>query len=241
MHPLKKAARIAGAIYLSMVITGPFSLIYVPSKLIVRGNAAATAENILAHETMFRLAILADLVGAVIFICLAVALYKLLSSVNKTWASLMVAFVLVSAAVGFLNTLNNIAALTLFRGADFLAVFDKPQRDALAYLFVRLHSQGVLINEIFWGLWLFPFGLLVFRSGFLPRFIGVWLMINCFGYVVLSVTVLFFPDYYEAAFKWSPPVLFGELAIMLWLLIKGAKVPTAASTLQPATGGLAFR
>jgi len=241
MHPLKKAARTAGAIYLSMVVTGPFSLIYVPNKLIVRGNAAATADNILAHETMFRLAILADLIGAVIFICLGIALYKLLSGVSRTWAGLMIAFVLVSAAVGFLNTLNNIAALTLFRGADFLAVFDKPQRDALAYLFVRLHSQGILINEIFWGLWLFPFGLLVFRSGFLPRFIGVWLMINCFGYVALSVTALFFPDYYEAAFKWAQPVLFGELAIMLWLLIKGAKVPTAASTLQPATGGLAFR
>lgn len=225
MHPRKKAARIAGAIYLSMVVTGPFSLIYVPNKLIVRGNATATADNILAHETMFRLAILADLIGAVIFICLGIALYKLLSGVSRTWAGLMIAFVLVSAAVGFLNTLNNIAALTLFRGADFLAVFDKPQRDALAYLFVRLHSQGTLINEILWGLWLFPFGLLVFRSGFLPRFIGVWLMINCFGYVALSVTALFFPDYYEAAFKWAQPILFGELAIMLWLLIKGAKVP----------------
>jgi hypothetical protein len=241
MHPLKKTARIAGAIYLSMVVTGPFSLIYVPNKLIVRGNAAVTADNILAHETMFRLAILADLIGAVIFICLGIALYRLLSGVSRTWAGLMIAFVLVSAAVGFLNTLNNIAALTLFRGADFLAVFDKPQRGALAYLFVRLHSQGILINEIFWGLWLFPFGLLVFRSGFLPRFIGVWLMINCFGYVALSVTALFFPDYYEAAFKWAQPVLFGELAIMLWLLIKGARVPAAPSTLQPATGGLAFR
>ena len=92
-------------------------------------------------------------------------------------------------------------------------------------LFIRLHSQGIFINEIFWGLWLFPFGLLVFRSGFLPRFIGVWLMINCFGYVALSVIALFFPDYYEAAFQWAQPVLFGELAIMLWLLIKGAKAP----------------
>src|SRR5438067_4785594 len=224
MHPLKKAARVAGAIYLSMVITGPFSLIYVPSKLIVRGNAAATAENILAHETMFRLAILADLIGAVIFIGLAIALYRLLSGVNKTWAGLMVAFVLVSAAVGFLNTLNNIAALTLFRGADFLAVFDKPQRDALAYLFVRLHSQGISIDEIFWGLWLFPFGLLVFRSGFLPRWIGVWLMINCFGYVFLSVISFFFPAYTDKAFLYLQPVLFGELAIMLYLLIRGANV-----------------
>ena len=234
MHPLKKAARIAGFIYLSMIFTAPFSLIYVPSKLIVRGNAAATADNILAHETMFRLSIFGDLIGQVIFICLGIALYRLLSNVNKTWAALMVAFVLVSAAVGFLNTLNNIAALTLFRGADFLAVFDKPQRDALAYLFVRLHSQGISIDEIFWGLWLFPFGLLVFRSGFLPRFIGVWLMINCFGYVALCVIALLIPSYYDAAFKWAQPILFGELAIMLWLLIKGAKVPIVPGALEPA-------
>src|SRR5437763_12238273 len=210
-------------------------MLYVPGKLIVRGNATATADNILAHETMFRLSIFADLLSQVIFICLAIALYRLLSGVSKTWAGLMVAFVLVSAAVGFLNTLNNIAALLLFRGGDFLAIFDKPQRDALGMLFVRLHSQGILIDEIFWGLWLFPFGLLVFRSGFLPRFIGVWLMLNCFGYVALSITALFFPVYYEAAFKWAQPVLFGELVVMLWLLIKGAKVPSApSSALQPA-------
>src|SRR5438445_4509351 len=229
MHPLKKAARIAGAIYLSMVITGPFSLIYVPSKLIVRGNAAATADNILAHETMFRLSILADLVGQVIFICLAIALYRLLSGVNKIWAALMVALVLVSAAVGFVNTLNDIAAMILFRGADFLAVFDKPQRDALGMLFIRLHSQGILIDEMFWGLWLFPFGLLVYRSGFLPRWIGIWLMINCFGYVFLSVIGFFFPTYSDKAFLYLQPVLFGELAIMLYLLIKGANVKALPS------------
>src|SRR2546421_3117113 len=226
MHPTVKAARIAGAIYASMVVTGPFSLIYVPNKLIVRGDAAATAGNILAHETMFRLAILADLVGQVIFICLAVALYKLLSGINKTWAGLMVALVLVAAAVGFFNTLNNIAAQILFRGADFLAVFDKPQRDALGMLFIRLHTQGIFIDEMFWGLWLFPFGLLVYRSGFLPRFIGVWLMINCFCYVVLSVTALFFPAYYATSFMMAQPILFSELTIMLWLLFKVATGPT---------------
>src|SRR5207245_2152929 len=155
MHPTNKAARVAGAVYLSMVLTAPFSLIYVPGKLIVRGNAAATAENILAHETMFRLSIFGDLIGQVIFICLAIALYRLLSGVNKTWAGLMVAFVLVSAAVGFLNTLNNIAALVLFRGGDFLTVFDKAQLNALGYLFIRLHSQGISIDEIFWCFWLF--------------------------------------------------------------------------------------
>jgi hypothetical protein len=236
MHPTVKAARIAGAIYLSMVFTAPFSLIYVPSKLIVRGNAAATAENILANETMFRLSIFGDLIGHVIFICLGIALYRLLSNVNKTWAMLMVAFVSVSAAVGFLNALNNIAALILFRGGDFLTVFDKPQRDALAMLFLRLHSQGQFIDEIFWGVWLFPFGLLVFRSGFLPRFLGIWLIVACFAWIALSITALFSPLYYEAAFRYLQPAFFAEMAIMLWLLIKGAKVaPVGAVTAQMNT------
>jgi Domain of unknown function (DUF4386) len=224
MHPTKKAARIAGGIYLSMAFTAPFSLLYVPGKLIVRGNATATATNILNHETMFRLAILADLISQVIFICLGIALYRLLREVSRPWAWLMVAFVLVSAAVCFINALNDIAALILFRGGEFLSVFDKPQRDALGMLFLRLHSHGLFIAEMFWGLWLFPFGLLVFRSGFLPRFIGVWLMINCFGYVLLSITALFFQAYYSALFLYCQPLLLGELAIMLYLLIRGANV-----------------
>ncbi len=224
MHPTDKAARIAGAVYLSMVLTAPFSLIYVPSKLIVRGNATATANNILAHETMFRLSIMGDLVGQVIFICLAIALYRLLRDVNRTWAWLMVSFVLVSAAVGFLNTLNNVAALILFRGDEFLKVFDQVQREALGMLFIRLHSQGQFIDEIFWGLWLFPFGLLVFRSGFLPRFLGIWLIIACLAWIALSITAQFFPTHYSAAFAWLQPAFFAEMAIMLWLLIRGANV-----------------
>jgi hypothetical protein len=231
MNPRKKTARIAGAIYLSMVITGPFSLIYVPGKLIVHGNATATAANVLAHDTMFRFAIAAGLFGQVIFICLAIVLYQLLSDVSKNWARLMVGFVLVSAAVGFMDELNNLGARILFRGGEFLSVFDKTQLDALGMLFIRLHGQGIMIAEIFWGLWLFPFGLLVFRSGFLPRLIGVWLMINCFGYVLLSMTSLFFPAYSDKLFVWLQPALFGELAIMLYLLIKGARVqPAVAAT-----------
>ena len=207
-----------------MVLTAPFSLIYVPSKLIVRGNALATADNILAHETMFRLSIFGDLIGHVIFICLAVALYRLLSNVNKTWAILMVSFVLVSAAVGFLNALNNIAAVILFRGGEFLDVIDKTQRDALGMLFIRLHNQGEFISEIFWGVWLFPFGLLVYRSGFLPRLLGVWLIVACFAWIALSITALFFPSHYGAAFTWLQPAFFAEMAIMLWLLIRGANL-----------------
>ena len=234
MHPTKKAGRIAGAIYASMVFVGPFSLIYVPDKLIVRGDATATAANILSHESMFRLWIMSDLWMSVVFICLGVALYNLLNGVSKAWALLMLSFVLVSATVGFLDTLNNIGADLLFRGADFLSVIDKTQRDALGMLFIRLHSKGIFINELFWGLWFFPFGLLVCRSGFLPRWIGVWLMINCFAYVILSPIALFSPAYYGTVFNFAQPVLFGELAIMLWLLIKGAKVPAESRAPAPA-------
>ena len=230
MHPTVKAARIAGAIYLSMIFVAPFSMLYVPGKLIVRGNAAATADNILAHETMFRLSIFGDLIGQIIFICLGVAFYRLLRDVNKTWAMLMLSLVLVSAAVCFLNAINDIAALILFRGGDFLVVFDKPQRDALAMFFLRLYSYGQFIAEIFWGLWLFPLGLLVYRSGFIPRFIGGWLMINCFGWLLLSFTALFFLQNYNAMFGYLQPVLFGEMALMLYLLIKGAKIPALAAT-----------
>ncbi len=223
MHSTDKAARVAGAIYLSMVFTAPFSLIYIPRALIVRGNATATASNILAHETVFRLGIVADLISSVIFIFLVLALYRLLGGVNKTHASLMVALVLVSAAVGFMNVVNNIAALILFRDADFLAVFDKRQLDALAMLFLRLHGQGNVVNEIFWGLWLFPFGVLVMRSGFLPRILGVLLIVNCFAYLVISLTSLLLPSYGNLVSRATLPALFGELWIMLWLLIKGAK------------------
>jgi hypothetical protein len=228
MHPSVKAARLAGAVYLSLVLTAPFSLLYVPGKLIVSGNATATAGNILSHEMLFRLCIVADLFSSVIFICLGFALYRLLNGVNKNWAGLMLGFVLVSAGVGFFNSLNNVAALLLIRGTDFLAVFDKPQRDALGMVFLRLHSEGIFMNEIFWGLWLLPFGLLVYRSGFLPRFLGVWLILGCIAYLILSLIALLFPPYYEAAFRIAQPAMFGELAILLWLLIKGA-VPQVRS------------
>ena len=228
MHPTDKAARVAGAIYLLMVFTAPFSLIYVPSKLFVRGNATATANNILAHETLFRLGIVADLITSIIFIFVVMALYRLLSGVNTTHASHMVVLALVSAAVGFMNVLNNIAALTLFRGADFLAVLEKPQRDALAMLFLRLHGQGIVINEIFWGLWLLPFGILVMRSGFLPRILGVLLIINCFAYLAVSLTELLLPGYASVVNRFAIIPETGELWIMLWLLIKGAKVKSLA-------------
>lgn len=225
MHPTSKAARSAGALYLLTAVLAPFSLIYVPSALIVWRDATATAKSILAHETLFRVGIVADLTSLVIFIFLVMALYRLLSGVSKTHAALMVALVLVSVALGFMNELNHLAALTLFRGADVLAAMAASQREAQAMLFLRLYGLGTVINEIFWGLWLLPFGILVFRSRFLPRVLGVWLVVNGFAYLALSLTGLLLPQCQDMAFRIALPAMFGELAIALWLLIMGAKVP----------------
>jgi len=224
MHPTVKAARIAGAVYLSTLPIAVYFWSYLPGKLIVRGNATATAQNILNHETLFRFSILGDLFAYVIVICMGFLLYRLLCEVERTWALLMVGFVLLSAAVGFFGVLPNIAAVILFRGNDFLAVLDKPQRDALGMFFLRLHGQAALINEIFSGLWLFPLGLLVFRSRFLPRFLGVWLIVAGFGWLILSVIALVFPAYYDTAFSIIQPVVLGEMAFALYLLIRGVNV-----------------
>ena len=232
MHPTVKAARMAGLLYLSLVLTGPFSLMYVPDKLIVRGDATATAGNILAHEMLFRSGIVANLIGTVLFICLGIALYRLLSGVNQTQAWLMVSFVLVSSAIAFMNEVNNLAALILFRGDDFLSVLDLTQRNALGMLFIRLHGQGIVVDEIFWGLWLLPFGILVYQSRFLPRILGAWLIVNCFGWLAFSFTGLLWPQYSHTVYRILTPIFLGEIAIMLWLMIRGANVkalPAAAA------------
>jgi hypothetical protein len=221
MYPTAKTARIAGGLYLSTLPLAIYFWSYLPGKLIVHGNATASAANILAHETLFRFSILGDLFVHLILLFLTFLLYRLLSDVNRMWAFVMVGFVLVSTAVGFVNALSSIAALTLFRGADFLVAIDKAQRDALAMLFLRLHNQGFLINEVFSGVWLFPLGLLVLRCGFLPRFLGIWLIIACFGWLVVSTVALMFPTYYDAAFSFAQPVVLGEMAFALWLLLKG--------------------
>ena len=161
----KNPGRFAGLLYVLMSIPGVFALIYVPSKLIVHGNATATATNIAAHETLFRLGIAAELICQTGFIFVALALYDLLKGVNQRHASLMLGLIVVSIPIALLNELNASAALVLVRGADFLSIFEKPQRDALAMLFLNLHSYGFDVAGIFWGLWLFPLGMLVYRSG----------------------------------------------------------------------------
>ncbi len=229
---LNKTARIAGALYLLSIIVGPFSLIYIPNTLLASDNAAVTASNILAHEMLFRLGIVGDLLTGTIFVFVVLALYRLLDDVDHNLAILMVILGgIMQTLIFFLNALNWVAALLLVHGADFLAVFDTSHRYALAMLFIRLHAQGNVINQMLWGLWLFPFGLLVIRSRFLPRILGIWLIVECFAYVILSLTGLLLPQYYDMVFTFGQPAFFAEIAIMLWLLIKGAKPkPSPVST-----------
>ena len=224
MSSAHNPGRVAGFLYLLLVVFAPLRLIYIPSKLFVHGNATATANNIAAHELLFRLGIVSDLFCGTILIFLVLALYRLLRGVDHNLAVLMVIVGgVLPATIDFLNVLNDAAALVLVRGADFLSVFDKPRRDALAMLFLRLHHQEIVAAEILWGLWLFPLAILVYKSRFLPRFLGVWLIINGFAYLTISFTGLLLPQYEEMVSNIAFPALLGEMAIMLWLVIKGAR------------------
>jgi Domain of unknown function (DUF4386) len=236
MNSTRDPGRVAGLLYL-LLLAAPLRLMYIPNKLFVTGNAAATANNIRAHETLFRLGIAGDLFCGVALIFLVLALYRLFKGVDQHLAVLVVIVGgVLPSAIDFFNVLNDAAALMLARGADFLSVFSMPQRDALAMLFLRLHHQEVVAAEILWGLWLLPLGILAYRSRFMPRFLGIWLVINGFAYIASSFAGLLFPQYEQMVSNFLFPALFGELAFMLWLVIKGARPQSAAvaASLSPA-------
>ena len=237
MSSTRNLGRFAGLLYVLTGIPGFFAIEYVPSKVIVHGNAAATANNIATSEMLFRLGIAGQLICQAGFIFVAFALYHLLQGVNRRHASLMVILIVVAVPIAFLNELNSIAALVLVRGADFLSIFEKPQRDALAMLFLNLHFYGFVVAEIFSGLWLLPLGLLVYRSRFLPRFMGVWLAIGGFAWVILSLTGVLSPQYYDKVFTYTQPAVIGEIAFMLWLVIKGATPPALDATASSSAAG----
>jgi hypothetical protein len=222
--------RVAGFWYLLLVVIGPLRLIYIPNKLFVHENATATVANIAAHEWLFRFGMVGDLVGAVVLVFLVLAFYRLFESVDRDLAVLVVILGGVMPAVIYLvNVVTDAGALMVVRGAGFLSVFDRPQRDALVMLFLRLHDYQNTAAEILWGMWLFPLGMLVYRSHFMPRLLGVWLVINGFAYVILSLTGFLFPQYEGKEFLLFQPALFAELALMLWLVVKGATPPALAT------------
>jgi hypothetical protein len=221
--------RFVGLLYVLASIVGFFAMGYVPNRLIVHGNAAATVDNIAAHEVLFRLGIAGQLIGQAAFIFVALALYDLLKGINQRHAALMVILIVVSVPIALVNELNSLAALALVRGADFLSLVEKPQRDSFAMLFLNMHGRGLVVAELFWGLWLFPLALLVYRSRFLPRFLGVWLTLAGAAWVILSLVSLLLPQYQNKVYTYTQPAVFGEIAFMFWLLIKGAQPPALAA------------
>lgn len=220
----KKTARLAGLIYFVWIITGLYGMFYIPSKINMKGDAATTAHNILSNEFLFRTGIVNDLLSNIIWVFMVLILYRLFKQVNERQAKLLVALVIVQIPAVYFMEAMNITSLMIFKG-EILKTFELGQRQDLAMAFLKISDYSTLILEAFWGLWLFPLGILVYRSRFLPRFLGVWLIITGIFYVVLSFTSLQLPQYKDMVLNsvFALPFEIGEVAFMLWLLIKGAK------------------
>lgn len=221
---LKRTAKLAGLLYLFLVITGVYGIFYVSTQVIVLGDTVATAQNILAKEFLFRTGIINDLISNTIFVFLALTLYRLFKQVNEHQAKLMVVLVVVQIPVVFIMEAFNITSLMLFKD-EILKTFQLSQRQDLAMLFLKVNDYGALTLEMFWGLWLIPFGLLVYKSVFIPRIFGVLLIIAGIAYIHASFASILFPSYYST-FVNQPTLLLvaiGEISITLWLLIKGIR------------------
>jgi Domain of unknown function (DUF4386) len=224
----RKTARLAGMLYLLMTIFGMFSMIYVDPKFYVPDNPTATVNSILASEGLFRLGIASSLVSIVLFLFVAYALYKLLKSVDKDLALLMIILVAVSIPVGL--NFNQFAPILLSKSAGYRSAFGPAQLQALSMTFLDLQKQSDSIGQVFWGLWLFPLGRLVFKSGFIPKMLGILLMVGCFGYILNSLTILLFPDYKVISYLGSLFGFVAELVFIIWLLTKGVKSQNPATS-----------
>jgi hypothetical protein len=224
VNELNRNARCAGLLYLLVILAAPVRLVYIPAKLFVSGDTGATIANVAAHETLFRFGIFCDLASGVLMLFLTLALHRLFANVDRKLATLMVILGgVLPAALYFFNVLNDAAVLLIARGPDFLSVFDQPQRDALALLFLKLHGQEIGAAMVFWGLWLLPLAWLVLRSGFLPKVFGWGLILNGLAYLAQSVTWSVLPQFDDIVTSVSMPLQLIEILFMLWLLVLGAR------------------
>jgi hypothetical protein len=226
---LKRTARLAGLLYLIMAITSFYAIMYVPSHILVKGDIAATTNNMLTHELLFRSGIVSDLINAIVSLFLAFTLYRLFNTVDVNLATLLVAFVLIEIPIFFLLETFNLTSLILIKGEVFKSFTHEQTQDA-GFLFLKMYGYGTMTLEVFFGLWLIPFGLLIIKSRFIPRVIGVLMLIAGAGYTVDSLISLLFPLFSSI----TKPVAFtfsgiGEIITMLWLLIKGVKEYNPAS------------
>lgn len=225
----KQLAHVAGAVYMSLGAATAIGYYHAP---LVQGDLSAIARMITGPDLRFRIGVVSDVLAAVLAVPLALLLYRLLKPVHKAQATLMALLLLLSVPISFVVALNYVAAQELLAGAPEVSALTGAQRDALGMLFLRLHTDGVLAVEIFFGLWLLPFGLLVIRSRFLPRVLGVLLLIAGVAYVAHSITSLLLAGHriilYERVTMLARAA--GEFPIMLWLLIKGADVRRVGSS-----------
>lgn len=219
---LKKTARLAGILFFLWIVTGFYDMFFVAPKLFIKGDIAASSQNILTHELLFRTNIFLGLITSTIWILLVLVFYRLFKSVNEWQAKLLVAFVLVQIPIVFIKGALSVTALMALKG-EVLMTFDLNQRQDLAMLFLKISDYSVWALELFWGLWLFPLATLIYNSNFIPRILGIWLIINGIVYVLLSFASLVTPRYKDLVFTVGMPAMFGELALMLWLLIIGVK------------------
>lgn len=223
MDQNKKTARIAGAVYLIVVITGMFSLAYVPSQLIFWDDSAKTLQEITSSTQLFRWGIASSIICYLAFAFLPLILYKLLRNVNKDYAKLMVVLALLSVPISLINLQHKFDVLTLVSGTNELKGMSASELQSSVWVSLKSYNSGVLIVQLFWGLWLFPLGYLVYHSKVLPKILGIFLILGCFGYLinVLGRTVL--PDYGNSAIAnyITLPASIGEIGTCLWLLIMG--------------------
>ena len=232
MNSSKKTARLAGLLWFLSTVAGSFSLIHIRSNVIVPGDAAATAGNLMASEFLFRAAVVSSLFSQIFLFFLGLTLFHLFKEADKRLATVLLAAVMVTVAIAVVNTLNHFAALLLLSQTDYLNVFNPEQRNAMAMVLLRLaNSAGQGLLEIFWVPYYFSFGLLVIRSRLLPKILGILLMIMGVGFAVNVFEKFLFPQFYPAVFSQFAMlgVALGGIPTILWLLIKGAKV-------QPSNG-----
>lgn len=216
----KKTARLAGLLFFLWIVTGFYEMFFVSPKLFVSGDPVASAQNILKHETLFRTGIFSGLLTNTLWILLVWVFYHLFRSVNERYSKLLVASVVVQVPVAFVKAGLSIATVITLKG-EILKSFELVQRQDLAMAFLKINDYCVSALVLFYGLWLFPLAILVYHSGFIPRFLGVWLLINGIVYVLLSFATIVLPEYNDLVFTVGMPAMFGELVLMLWLLIKG--------------------
>lgn len=222
-YSLNKTARFAGLLYFIWVLTGIYGILYVTPQIIIQGDPGAIARNIISKEFLFRTGIINDIVSNILWVFLVFALYHLLKKVSEYQAKLMVAFVLVQIPAVFFVEAGNIASLMIIKGEIF-KTFELSQRQDLAMLLLKINDYTNIILEMFWGIWLLPFGILVYKSGFIPRILGIFLILNGIAYIIPSSTALLFPNYTTIVSRFAMPFwVLGEISITLWLLIKGVK------------------